>query len=340
LPAAELIEIYARAHGLAEGAVDGPEGASMAWSDGRASFGGGYPPNDDTYQGVVPIFAGELLGLGGGAADATDGDDRSCMIRAEMREQRIFVVPSSPEETPYEIEWRAIPKVIDVEWDARQIHRLEKALPAQPPLARLLGTACLALAYEAIASDFALLSKVRLSKVAIRRAVVLRERAQAAHAAIDWNDDAIRSLAQNQDLWLLVHVGGAELTVERTLNELLSMEVPLSGLGLLYLVAAALRHDDALARRIVAVIAEAPPRAQFVAAMQLQMVGGWREALFRWAPASDLARGVKTFQRMMDLVHAAGAPEQVDTAALAAIQRELPEAWIDAAKGLVEASDE
>ena len=259
-PAADLIEVYARKHGLADGPVD-TGGNAPRWSDGRSSFAGGYPPNDDGYEAIVPLFADDAFasveplpspggstgssGGGNGAGDNGAGDngagdngefdykafedrmDKECPVYQWNRMgSESFAVLTN--DGAYDVETLDMPTKWDLRNLSRRIARWEAlASNKKTPAEQLVHHGCLAFAYEKLAVQFSLMRMPALMKTAQDRAIASRDAAEKV-AERDWTDEEIGTLLADEAAWTISAIKDPTFVLEVALRH-----PTIAGMGLL-----------------------------------------------------------------------------------------------------------
>ena len=247
LPVDELVEIYARAHSLAEPlkqAVSSAkgEGASGARAtndrgdDGapkRPTIAAGMPPNDDRYPGSLPVYAAHALRDPDEAGGGPGGFDLSEEQQARFCPFYVKLGALSPPSVAFEVrgddgaltyleaEPRKIPGPAILEREATLLRAAENVAnkSSTDPADRLVDLACLAALGEVAAVDFELAGEHGAARESVRVRRMARERGKAALAAIDWSGDEGAAVARTLLLayggqsWILLALEGGERAV-------------------------------------------------------------------------------------------------------------------------------
>lgn len=228
----ELVEAYARTHGLAAqppggvvarvaaspsallqnaaspsaspSSTDAPAPASGA----RPTLTSGFPPNQDRYPGALPMFAahavGELAGDEEPGEGASENDARHCAYFLRMA---LLHPPSIDVEVPEEsglafvrMEPRRIPRADRLEREAGLLLEAEKLAKLEggpsEEADRLMGLACLAAVGETAVVDFMLAGQHRLAKLAAEKQSAAREEGRRRLASIAWSGEEGRRIRQ------------------------------------------------------------------------------------------------------------------------------------------------
>jgi len=286
LPAAELIEVYARAHGLGTGPKHrGDEG----WSDGRATFAGGYPPNDDAYSTVVPIFASSAFGsaFGGHSVDDTRETGWYCPLYRyrELRPWTAAVLSTAHQ--PYEIELRETPTDHALALTAYHLARLEQRLPKLEGVDELLALACVSRTYESLAVDFVLANKMPISRIASKRAISVRDRASKRFRDFEWTDKTRLELMSSYHNWLLMMLPDGRKLLLDVAKQLAPEQFYRWSHMLVWLL-----RDDSTRSGAIALVTSLPPIRQ----MMLVLTYGGRFGNITpedWPEGSDLRKAAR-----------------------------------------------
>jgi hypothetical protein len=239
-PASDLVEAYARAHGLAPGIVSSKAGPGAAMGEPSAApqaaapstMAGGYPPNPDRYPGRLPLFSARAVNeaRADGAAKAAEPVDHvpNCafMIRmAVLDPPRLRIDPSSPgARSPgegIEVEPHRLPHPQSVERDATLIKAVEQHLedPRTDHADRLMELSCLVALYDGAAVDLALLSQLDLAATAEQKRREAAIAGAKALAAVQWSGDEGAKVRRRLSSdyagrsWLLLLLPGGEEVV-------------------------------------------------------------------------------------------------------------------------------
>lgn len=239
-PASDLVEAYARAHGLAPEIVSAKArpGAVMAEPSAApqaaapSTMAGGYPPNPDRYPGRLPLFSARAVNEArpDGAAKAAEPVDHvpNCafMIRmAVLDPPRLRIEPSLAGAHSVgegiEVEPHRVPHPQSVERQANLIKAVEQQLedPRTDHADRLMNLSCLVALYDGAAVDLALLSHSDLAATAEQKRREAAIAGEKALAAVQWSGDegakARRRLSSDYAgrSWLLLLLPGGEEVV-------------------------------------------------------------------------------------------------------------------------------
>jgi hypothetical protein len=244
----EIIDVYARVHGLApmlEGATSkktnkpsekfggekGEPSSAANLEPDRKSLAAGFPPNDDAFPGSLPLYAERALkppGFGGtmeeGPVDAEAAIERArhCAYFVRMAALSPLVVDVVSDENARQDEHSF--EVVRIP-NASRLEREARLLRAAEDLARnksvgdadhLLGYACLAALGDMAAVDFSLARERRLSALALDTSKRAREMGKQLLREIPWKtpDGAELSRQLRVDFagrfWLLLFLEGSE----------------------------------------------------------------------------------------------------------------------------------
>jgi len=250
LPVADLIEIYARAHGLSPREPEAGGGRSSAGGAGspepsnttrpepeRPTLFAGFPPNHDRYPGLLPLYAARALkDPASGAEEPEDPEAareraRSCayFLRMAMLQPPVVDVVPSPlgQSASISIEPRRIPSPLQLEREAALLGAAEDLVqaPGSDEADRIMGLACLAALGEVAAIDFTLARERRSAEAAIAKRVTAREEGRKAIEALLRNDDEAERVAKRLSeefggrAWILLALeGGDELVLQSLLR--------------------------------------------------------------------------------------------------------------------------
>lgn len=243
----ELIEVYARVHGL-EPMLEGGAVKNGATSDkfgaeiqkrtlsanlepNRKSLAAGFPPNDDAFPVSLPLYAERALkppGFGGAVdegvdeAEATIERARHCAYFVRMSALSPLTIDVLAEENArhdeHSFEVVRMPNTSRLEREARLLRAAEDlALNKSVSEAdHLLGYACLAAVGDMAAVDFSLAGERRLSALALDTGKRAREGGKQLIHEIPWKTpdgkELSRQLRENfaGRFWLLLFLEGGE----------------------------------------------------------------------------------------------------------------------------------
>ncbi len=245
LPVADLIEIYARAHGLSPREPEAGGGRSSAGGAGapepanttrpeRPTLFAGFPPNHDRYPGSLPLYAARAL-KEPTSSEAEEPEDpeaareraRSCayfLRMAMLQPPLVEVLPSPLGQSPgISVEPRRVPSPLQLEREAALLNAAEDLVqaPGSDEADRIMGLACLAALGEVAAVDFTLARERRSAEAAIAKRVRAREEGRKAIEALLRQDDEAERVAKRLSeefggrAWLLLALeGGDELVLQ------------------------------------------------------------------------------------------------------------------------------
>lgn len=250
--ARDLVEIYARAHGLAEPA---PSGSAHGGGDERAAPAGaadseaappqstlakGYPPNHDRYPGAVPLYQSRAVHEANEAPAAA-----SAFLEArEQAADCAFFVRMSVLDPPtlgvevretgearrggegtarFPIEVHRIPSESQIDRTFSLIKAVEQTAlsPAADLADRLMGLACLTALYDRAAVDFTFAASPDLARMAVEKRKRSAEDGAKLLARVDWAARDGIELERRLSTrfagrsWLLLLLGGGDEAVLR-----------------------------------------------------------------------------------------------------------------------------
>jgi len=246
--AEHLVEVYARAHGLAPKAAGGPSTGSAqggpgaggdrpanarardgAESERRPTLLAGLPPNADRFPGALPLYAARAVrdpqrdAALTGDAESTDLQAKHCayFLRIAMLAPPSVEVMAADAAVAFGIEPRRVPVPLKLEREAVLLRAAETvaARPETEPVDRLMAWACLAVLGEAAAVDFALAREYALARDAVRAHERGAREGKAALAAIAWSGDdgelAAKKLSTEYGgrSWVLLALEGGDRVV-------------------------------------------------------------------------------------------------------------------------------
>jgi hypothetical protein len=233
--ASELVEIYARAHGLAPeltsaggsagtgvgtgtragagaGAATGtgtaaaPERPERA-GPSRPTLARGFPPNNDRYPGALPLYAARAL------REPTDDPEEpfdaetakdqalNCayFLRMAMLSPPLVEVQTSltGHASGVAMEPYRIPKPVRLEREAMLLSAAESLAESESSndADRIMGWACVAALGESAAVDFTLAGERRFAEAAIEKHRRAREEGRKALASIRWSSEEGQRIA-------------------------------------------------------------------------------------------------------------------------------------------------
>lgn len=248
MAASDLVDAYARAHGLAPELPDAAEpsgagggGAPEAGTKAQAapSMAVGYPKNRDRFPGTTPLFAARAVGAATDRAALPARDPGAQAVDCAFFARMAVLDPPSllvgePGVAAFSVELRRVPTAAQLDRTFALIKAVEQSLapaassPAAPepdPAERLMGLACLAALYDKAAVDFALSSDPDLAARAAEKQRRAAEDGAALLAAVDWSAPSGRQLLRRLSErfggrnWLLLLLRGGDGVVLRLVSE-------------------------------------------------------------------------------------------------------------------------
>jgi hypothetical protein len=198
--AAELVEVYARAHGLAPPLVAAGTsggGGGEASAARAPTLADGYPDNRDTFPGAVPLYAdrGVIAPSAAAAAarvPALDATDCAFFVRVASLDPPALTVAGAGE--GFGVELRRAPSGPQLDRIFGLVQAVERALPAPgrgaDPADLLMGQACLAALYDQAAVGFGLTGARDLADMATDRRRAAVTAGEALLAGLDWDSPA------------------------------------------------------------------------------------------------------------------------------------------------------
>ena len=232
-PAADLVEVYARVHGLsidpgapgdmASGGGDG-ESAEPPEREARTLVDG-YPANHDRFPGTTPLYADRAvrapsdLGVTPPSSPTTDGADCAFFVRFAALDPPLLGV-AGPTSGPFAVEVRRVPSSARLDRIFGILDVVERGVLAEPA-DRLMAAACQKALLDEAASGLALLGEHDLARRALARGRVAAAEGEAEIAAIDWDAAAgarqITRLSERYAgrAWLLLFLRGGDAVALR-----------------------------------------------------------------------------------------------------------------------------
>ncbi|MRG93842.1 hypothetical protein [Polyangium spumosum] len=235
----ELVEVYARVHGLAPPIAASPGGgeqggsaaaAAATTTASRPSLSAGFPPNADVYPGALPLYSvravkhplegGEVLDDPSFAAEGA----RHCAYFLRMASlspptidvERGVVLEPHPTPRPQRLEREAF--LLRVAQDLAKSPEADEA-------DRLMSYACLTALGEVAGTDFTLAGERRLALSAVATGKAAREAGEEALAAIRWSSEDGARIARRLETdyagraWILLFLkGGGDVVLDLTLR--------------------------------------------------------------------------------------------------------------------------
>ncbi len=249
----ELVEVYARVHGLAP-PLEGPRPKGMAGAGagvssvktegknppnrepGRTSLASGFPPNDDGFPGSLPLYAERAIkppGFGGTVEGAIDDAElvieraRHCAYFVRMASLSPLTVDMVPDASAahrtFPIEPARIPNASRLEREARLLRAAEDLVnnKAVDDADHLMAHACLAVLGEMAAIDFSLAGERRIAALALDTGTRARQEGKKLLGDIQWRTPDGKELARKLRVdfsgrfWLLLFLeGGSDVVLE------------------------------------------------------------------------------------------------------------------------------
>lgn len=246
----ELIEIYARVHGLApplenssaqsRGVTGGNAGFAAApaaapagnLEPGRRSLASGFPPNDDAYPGSLPLYAERAVKSpttvnvndGGGLDEPEMAAERArhCayfLRMSSLSPLTIDVLSNNPQNNDSDsVEAVRVPNGSRLEREARLLRAAEDLAASRSvdDADHLLSYACLAALGDVAAVDFSLAGERRLASLALETGKRAREGGKELLGGIRWKTPDGVALAKRLRVdyagrfWLLLFLEGGE----------------------------------------------------------------------------------------------------------------------------------
>jgi len=249
----ELVEIYARVHGLAPPIEDHsakpmgqrPGNAAFAAAPannvaagnlepGRRSIAAGFPPNDDAFPGSLPLYAERAIKAPTAAGANEGGLEEPEMATERARHCAYFLRMSalspltidilsddSQSNDSISVETVRVPNGSRLEREARLLRAAEDLVTNRSvdDADHLLGYACLAALGDVAAVDFTLAGERRLASLALETGKRARESGKELLGTIRWKtpDGVALSHRLRTDyagrFWLLLFLEGGENVV-------------------------------------------------------------------------------------------------------------------------------
>ncbi len=247
-PAADLVEVYARAHGLAPPlleAAGGAKGGSEAAAGAPAplpeasSLRAGYPPNGDAFPGSIPLYQSQAVHEpdddGGRPAGMPEPRDQALECAFFVR-MAVLDPPrlglgewlAAPRREAPAIELYRVPTQPQLDRTLSLIRAVEQTIGGLSPepspadrADRLMGLACLSALYDRASVDFSLARERELAEVAASKKAEIDTQGAALLGRIDWGaPDGAALLARLAERysgrnWLLLVLRGGEAPVLR-----------------------------------------------------------------------------------------------------------------------------
>ncbi|MDC3953040.1 hypothetical protein [Polyangium jinanense] len=240
----ELVEVYARVHGLAPpiaaaasgGGGTGKEAAPPASAEptdsapSRPSLSAGFPPNADVYPGTLPLYAVRAVKQPGEPGDVLEDPSfaaegaRHCAYFLRMAS---LSPPTIEVEQGVTLEPYPTPRPQRLEREAfllRVAQDLAKS-PQADEADRLMSLACLTALGEVAGTDFTLAGERRLANAAVATGKQAREAGEKALAAIRWSSEDGARIAKRIETeyagrsWILLFLkGGGDVVLDLTLR--------------------------------------------------------------------------------------------------------------------------
>jgi hypothetical protein len=244
----ELVEVYARVHGLAPpleleakqksrngdgGAV--ASGQTNVLEPGRTSLASGFPPNEDRFPGSLPLYAARAIRapMMGSATDEPEDPSaaieraRHCAYFLRMAALNPPLVQMYPDDSftgnAISVEPVRLPNPQRLEREAQLLRSAEDLLlnPAADQADRLMSQACLAALGEVASVDFTLAREHRLAALALAASKRAKQGGKESLAAMNWStpegEEAKRRLRIEfaGRYWLLLFLeGGGDVVLD------------------------------------------------------------------------------------------------------------------------------
>jgi hypothetical protein len=237
-PATDLVEAYARAHGLAPPLVaarldppaQGSAGAAASDAEpGRPSLAAGYPPNADRYPGTLPLYAARAVAEpadddgtseGGALEQRSRAHDCAFFVRmAALDPPTIEIDPAGSR--VFRVELRRVPAPSELERKAALLRGAEDIAAGDKvdPTDRLMAYACVAALSRDLAWDFALAGEIRLAELSLHKESEIAARGAGAIAAVAWEGAEGAEIERRLEerfagqTWLLLFLDGGDRPV-------------------------------------------------------------------------------------------------------------------------------
>ena len=355
LRADELVEVYARHHGLAP-ALDGPSSAGVGTSVERPTLARGYPPNADAYGGSVPLFAERAIASVRvergdevpvedrariaaasldrvvGLSDDAQRDLSTCGVRSIVARPSRFhawldPAPIELEAEPIELDVEPALPLSTISALLRDAARLER----RPPAAGVRGVAeaaCLHETYRIAARHLAFARRPQLSLEASRRARASRELAEQRTAEIAWTDEL------REELFGLVYadsIAAIPAVADRLLEgaALTKLEAALPFESRWSDVVVALLDEPHAQARALTLVEAAPIRTRMSLAAVIAALHAAPSGSVQLPPESNVARAARALAHL-----ARQPPRDLDDALRSAAEHGMPPSWIEELRGL------
>lgn len=348
LRADELVEVYARHHGLAP-ALDGPSSAGVGTSGERPTLARGYPPNADAYGGSVPLFAeraiasvrvdrGEELPAEDrariaaasldrvvGLSDDAQRDLSTCGVRSIVARPTRFHAWLDAE--PIELDVEPALPLSTISALLRDAARLERR-PAAAGVRGVAEAACLHETYRIAARHLAFARRPQLSLEASRRARASRELAEQRTAEIAWTD------ALREELFGLVYadsITAIPAVADRLLEgaALTKPEALLPFESRWSEVVVALLDEPHTQARALTLVEATPIRTRISLAVTVASLPAAPSRSVQLPPESNVARAARALAQM-----AKQPPRDLEDSLRSAAEHGMPPSWIEELRGL------
>jgi len=317
--AADLVEIYAIAHGL-PGERGPPAGGRVMEIDSpknALSLSAGYPPNADRYPGNVPLYAEHALASPGSPRATVRGGDSPWPCTSSgalLFPARVAMLAPKP----YEVELFELPSRRDLSDLAAAASVWETENTSTKTAAeRLVWQACLALVHEELADGFAAWSFEKLASIAAQKAERWRRSAIAIAESADRKQLA-RTLATVPEAWMLLAIEQADALLLAALAST-AAERDSVAVERIEFCAALLAHERTRARALKEVAKMAFSDQRLVAGMLRFYAEGHAHPLLRpvhLGAQTEFARGYHLFAALNDRLDALRTQNDDDQRAL------------------------
>ncbi|APR81783.1 Hypothetical protein A7982_07132 [Minicystis rosea] len=238
--AEDLVEAYARAHGLAPPIEAPPIGGSdqaggHGASEGSAedavplpTMASGYPPNRDRFPGTTPLYADRAVQAPeapttSAAPPAVDASDCAFFVRVAVLDPPSLAI--TDEHEAFGVELRRIPSGAQLDRIFGLVQAVERSTKEAgskaDPVDRIMGLACLTALYDQAAVGFELKGERPLAQLASERGHRAAKDGEALLASLDLDTPAgarfVTKLADHYAgrSWLLLLLRGGDSVILR-----------------------------------------------------------------------------------------------------------------------------
>lgn len=242
-PATELVEAYARTHGLAPRELRTDPALTAAAPAARSetvlrSMTAGYPANHDRFEGGLPLWSDRAIRArdgappkpGAAARSAASGDPSAelaqyCAFAVPLQSLAPALVGAELEGGLAPVELYRVPSLTTLERLSQNLIEIEalRSSFAGDRARRAVGLSCLAALYDHAALAFALASEPTIAARAAREAEHAKQGAREAFAALDLSAGSEDRARLTTELagpsWMLLHVQGGDRIVELLVDD-------------------------------------------------------------------------------------------------------------------------